>query len=265
MERKKRLCNMSRCPGSSYCGNHLPAGEKSKSLRVVHRAGLDEVVRVPCPIDPSHTIYKHDMEGHVNKCNVKVQSDFLKSQDFYKENCNSGEVPIYNSNDSRPGVTPDELVRKIKFVYTDRVCVDFGDEYHISDLKIETDVTNAVALNQTSESRLRHAKQDVRIVNQMIGYNLLKIGLNSGGKAEDALYVEFGAGKGMLGLSIKAVMPTAELIFVERSGQRGKADRLLRQRGLTFQRIRTDIRHFSLWDTAVVKEHAEKVTVTTSD
>jgi tRNA:m4X modification enzyme len=51
-----------------------------------------------------------------------------------------------------------------------------------------------------------------------------------GAQQHDA-FIEYGAGRGMLGLAIRRAQPTANMILVERMSTRGKADRVLREGG----------------------------------
>jgi tRNA:m4X modification enzyme len=69
---------------------------------------------------------------------------------------------------------------------------------------------------------------------------------NDSKNQSNEVYIEFGAGKGLLGLSISMVRPLSTIIMVERSGMRRKADKLLRENGRNFHRFRMDIRDVSL-------------------
>ncbi|CAM9342013.1 unnamed protein product, partial [Chrysoparadoxa australica] len=44
-----RYCNHARFNGSQFCGTHFMEGEE----------------RIPCPLDPNHTIKKTNLESHV--------------------------------------------------------------------------------------------------------------------------------------------------------------------------------------------------------
>jgi len=52
-----------------------------------------------------------------------------------------------------------------------------------------------------------------------------------GAQQQHDAFIEYGAGRGMLGLAIRRAQPTANIILVERMSTRGKADRVLRGEG----------------------------------
>ena len=49
-----------------------------------------QLERIPCPIDPSHTIYKHNLVLHSKICNVRTKQLEMKEEYFYCLDCNSG-------------------------------------------------------------------------------------------------------------------------------------------------------------------------------
>lgn len=73
MKRKNRLCNVARAPGSMYCGNHCPVDETVSSGRRLAEAkfrgiAAGAIKRVPCPMDPNHTVYEHELAHHLKVC-----------------------------------------------------------------------------------------------------------------------------------------------------------------------------------------------------
>ena len=116
MRNKKRFCNLERSPNSKYCGAHRPLGEDAGNRIQAQskKLGID-VQRCPCPIDPSHSIYLHNLEAHIQICNIKTRNDLLKKEPYYLENCNSGDSVDECTATTKPtiAVDPDELVKKI--------------------------------------------------------------------------------------------------------------------------------------------------------
>ncbi|RLN48136.1 hypothetical protein BBJ28_00001781 [Nothophytophthora sp. Chile5] len=87
--RKNRYCNISRVPGSKFCGNHLPEGDQTSSKKSQKfKAACRR--RVPCPVDGAHTVYEYDLAKHVLVCNRVKDADVMKSLPYYVENINSG-------------------------------------------------------------------------------------------------------------------------------------------------------------------------------
>ena len=59
-----------------------------------------ELERIPCPIDPSHSIYKHNLPLHSKICNVKTRQLEMKEEPFYCLDCNSGLISTQNTQNS---------------------------------------------------------------------------------------------------------------------------------------------------------------------
>uniref|UniRef100_A0A0G4IER8 tRNA:m(4)X modification enzyme TRM13 n=1 Tax=Chromera velia CCMP2878 TaxID=1169474 RepID=A0A0G4IER8_9ALVE len=77
IKRKNKTCKFDRVPGELYCSTH--------------RSGLEdggEKERVPCPIDPSHSIYKSRLLGHIKNCNKARDFAFELCLPFTEQNCN---------------------------------------------------------------------------------------------------------------------------------------------------------------------------------
>jgi hypothetical protein len=114
--------------------------------------------------------------------------------------------------------------------------------------------------NLSAHRQLRHVEQDVLIAQQMIAHDLLALRSTSGSAVAgqtshtgvtfnttdaatsvssrahessnvdraDTVYVELGAGRGLLSQAVSCVDPTATVVLVERSGSRKKVDRALK-------------------------------------
>jgi hypothetical protein len=111
---------------------------------------------------------------------------------------------------------------------------------------------------QTAFRRVKHIEQDIQMVHQMVDHGLLKdrhieddgTSYMDGAKtgvpvnatdsentststeqrtagASDTVYVELGAGKGLLGLAVNCADPEATLVLVERGVNRNKVNCLL--------------------------------------
>lgn len=79
LKNKYRLCNVTRSKNSLYCGVHRPASENN---------GRE---RIPCPIDPSHTCWKDQMNQHILICPTSKDVELMQKQPFYCLNCNGGK------------------------------------------------------------------------------------------------------------------------------------------------------------------------------
>ncbi|XP_010276530.1 PREDICTED: tRNA:m(4)X modification enzyme TRM13 homolog [Nelumbo nucifera] len=75
LPKKNRFCANAPLKESLFCGNHNP--------RPVEQ-------RIPCPLDPSHTVLQENLEAHVKRCPLLKQVQSLKLQPFYKRGINAG-------------------------------------------------------------------------------------------------------------------------------------------------------------------------------
>lgn len=246
LKNKNRYCNIGRTPNSKFCGNHQSNDNEAVfTSRVRKQAGFNiEISRVPCPLDPSHTVFSHKLQSHLKICNVNIRNMRMIKEVYYCENCNSGS----NIASLDEEVNVDDLAIKIRDVY-DKVVRPNVHKSYMVDLgdSVECIISSTIG-KATAFSRTRHAEQDVRIIEQMVGCGLFDHNQDSRIPVETAVprdltVIELGAGKGMLGLAINSLYPDAKLVLVERNGLRHKADKVLREKNIAFQRVRMDIRH----------------------
>lgn len=64
--RKHRFCKTQCKKGSLYCPTH--ASERESTAATVERGGETEDRRVPCPVNPNHTVYASRLAHHVTVC-----------------------------------------------------------------------------------------------------------------------------------------------------------------------------------------------------
>ncbi|XP_058076902.1 uncharacterized protein LOC131225390 [Magnolia sinica] len=76
LPRKKRFCANAPLSPSQFCGNHKPESEQ---------------LRIPCPVDPSHSILQENLDSHVKRCPLLKQVQALQMQPFYQKGVNGGE------------------------------------------------------------------------------------------------------------------------------------------------------------------------------
>lgn len=252
---KMKLCNMQRNQGSRYCGAHLvhDTNEEIKSKLET---------RVPCPLDPSHTVYERDLQRHLKVCNAKKYQQEIEQLPCYRENCNSGprSAEVVSGESSNDKDFVERLLKKIDAMWSDVVLQPLpaknregGDDLVWVEERIRAVLGRSLTddKDRSSFKHWKHIEQDIAIVKQLLRYSLLTAHSDSessesqsseeeeGGK----VFIEYGAGKGLLGMSINLLDRTSSLLFVERSGNRKKIDKILAERNCRFQRFRLDIRH----------------------
>ncbi|XP_071984109.1 tRNA:m(4)X modification enzyme TRM13 homolog isoform X2 [Engystomops pustulosus] len=84
VQRKKRYCKMIVAEGKKFCGEHAENGEEQNSR-----------IRIPCPLDPKHTVYEDQLQKHLKKCNSREKPQPV----FYVLNVNSGAAIVDGSQE----------------------------------------------------------------------------------------------------------------------------------------------------------------------
>ncbi|CAI5711261.1 unnamed protein product [Peronospora effusa] len=250
--RKNRYCNISRVPGSLFCGNHLPitdaiASKKSQKYKITTRH------RIPCPVDASHTIYEYDLAKHVLVCNRVKDAGIMKKLPYYSHNINSGthctseDEDKMSVNTARQQESATEKERE-----NEHLIPSTKDQQSIIDKLLAVDFAELrrpfgkKKKTGASRSLLRHIEQQASIIGHMEQVKLLQ--------DSNAAFVELGAGRGMLSLALAQMFPESLYVLIDRAHTRGKADRFIGGEGKdeedakvnsTTLRAKIDIRHLN--------------------
>lgn len=217
LKKKGRMCNLPRAPSSLFCGVHRPPGEalpptkRNEKLLKAH-GGEGAFERVPCPLDPSHNVYKHNLEAHLKICAVTAIQAAQEAEGIYCQNCNSG-IPAAVEELDTLTVDANALADKVRSVFAQHVAPNihlYGDNGETdvglsaldpSDIALYGQVRRDIIGAQSAQDRTRHADQDTAILGVMARFGLTS--RNGARDITDNIYVEFGAGKGFLGYSIQ--------------------------------------------------------------
>ncbi|XP_078149300.1 methyltransferase isoform X1 [Carex rostrata] len=243
---KRRHCANAPLPSSLYCGNHNPSSAPS---------------RVPCPIDPSHTVLQDSLELHIKRCPFKKQADALEAQPYYIKSINSGnsDEPLVSSAEKRGLIRKLNtsefwgLIHKIKSVHSS-VVQDLRDSYLVPEscekwLKGQSD--------KSLPYQEKHVVQQASILGNMESFGILQNKTNEAAAKtvdskpevgiDDLAVVEFGAGRGYLTQMLADCYGVRKVFLVERRSYKLKADRSLRQNEtLALERLRIDIEDLNL-------------------
>ncbi len=255
MEKKKRFCRQQRASDSSYCGNHQHLVTSINSKRK----------RVPCPLDSSHLVFEDSIEKHVLVCPKATKQKDQERQFFYQSNINAGghgtlikcAQPIDLTRAKR-------LAQRIISVHAQifgggTSFADINEAMELLDLS-EPEMTKglpeAIAVHRIRSGGPRHILQQASLLG-----HLRRIGAFQSTTKRRRI-IELGAGRGMSGLIMAAASSgsgvATDLILVERSGSRGKADKILRTfnpkettypfdlKSVSWQRVQCDIAHVDL-------------------
>ncbi|KAI1891932.1 hypothetical protein AGOR_G00148800 [Albula goreensis] len=104
VEKKRRYCKMIVASGKKFCGEHANVDQDG------------ERKRIPCPLDPKHTVFEDSLAKHLKKCNSREKPQPV----YYVKNINAGsqdeddipinEVPLAD----RAKEELDLLIKKLK-------------------------------------------------------------------------------------------------------------------------------------------------------
>ncbi|GMH33104.1 hypothetical protein BSKO_00938 [Bryopsis sp. KO-2023] len=242
LRNKNRTCRFMAKAGHSYCGIHLfeLKGEGAK--------------RVPCPLDPAHTVLESELKTHIKKCNkrreqIKAESLPTYCQDMQAGSDDEPELPQVSSS-IPPGRARTEsrimhanslgatglmqFIRKVEAVW-DRFC---SKPLAKNELR-PTECEPYMKSDGWRPFSKKHAVQQASLIG-----NMMEAGMFS---TQNPVVVEFGAGRGYLSSMIADATNSKVFYLLDTAGPRLKADRSLRQTSdVKIQRLRSDIKHFDV-------------------
>lgn len=236
VHRKKRHCKMAPNKGSLFCGAHEPATEKSLED--------SDAERIPCPLDPKHTIFKRKLAKHMSICNARDQ---VSSLPYIVKDINAGEQlerDLQEEVDSFEKLKLHELddsefyavINKVKQLYDKNIAGQI-DQLNLQYALLDEPLSHE---EYGAETR-KHLVQTSALLGILEHDNQL---------SNDTSYIEFGAGKGQLAFYLATALDSQKLansqvVLVDRLSLRHKKDNKLTNKELV-QRIRADIADLKL-------------------
>ena len=265
MKRKNRFCRQQpvpKCP-QQYCGNHqyLLHGANLQSPQHQQSSGNEAVstpknTHIPCPVDNSHWILKESLQKHLLICPKAKELAWQSQQVWFCKDCNaSGSGPI--SPTKGKSSTPLSLDQaKALALHVLQTHARIFETKNLSDHEIRaltlSDIELALPMeefeydeslfgsggnqkdnNDDNHYRIRFGGlKHMRQQGSLLGH-LRAATKNHRHESNPHLFVEVGAGRGMMGLVAAGVMAAdfndlTRLLLVERSGSRDKAEKTLR-------------------------------------
>ncbi|XP_067893666.1 tRNA:m(4)X modification enzyme TRM13 homolog isoform X2 [Heterodontus francisci] len=228
VEKKRRYCKMIVAEGKRLCGEHANTAPNSE--------GENQRRRIPCPLDPKHTVDEDKLEKHLKKCNSREKPKPI----YYIKGINGGyedsmETP--RKQVSICALSKEELEKMIKKLLNATSSLNSK----LTDQTL-THIALQEALNdpKNGDFAFKHLKQQASLAG-----NLERLGLLGSNRC----FVEFGAGRGKLSHWIDLALQDAKNVYfllVERATTRFKVDGKHRSRGSTFERLQIDIEDLSL-------------------
>eukprot|EP00611_Tribonema_gayanum_P028936 TRINITY_DN759_c0_g1_i1.p1 TRINITY_DN759_c0_g1~~TRINITY_DN759_c0_g1_i1.p1 ORF type:complete len:321 (-),score=47.21 TRINITY_DN759_c0_g1_i1:407-1369(-) len=231
--RKNRYCSQPRKRDAQYCGLH-------------QQEVFDAESRIPCPVDPTHSIDKANLQWHLKICTFTKTASDVASQVFYSKGINSGPPlagsPVAAAADvaapngsasvdpaSDPTAADETPVIDASAVWRMAKASggDIGGKY-LSDLiaRIERAYAEHVGsisalqlsppecepLKEAADAvkmdlkRMRHIVQQSSIIGHMQRRGMVQ---------PQHCYIEMGAGRGLLGLALGLTYPDSDILLVD--------------------------------------------------
>ncbi|XP_035902819.1 tRNA:m(4)X modification enzyme TRM13 homolog [Anopheles stephensi] len=233
VQRKKRYCKMTVGTGKEYCGEHEPTtGSTTES------PASD---RIPCPLDPKHTISAAKLEKHLKICNARPPAE---QQPYIVPgiNCTSdGEEqpsPEDGSGLKLSDIPADKLtalIAKVNELYDGTVEPLLKEQSPRHSI-----LAQELTMDQYGPQTLKHLTQSSALLGLLEQYTFL---------VNDTAFVEFGAGKGQVAYWLARIVETqlqnCKVLLVDRASHRHKKDNKIETREIV-QRVRADIADLKL-------------------
>ncbi|XP_049665116.1 tRNA:m(4)X modification enzyme TRM13 homolog isoform X2 [Accipiter gentilis] len=211
VERKKRFCKMIPASGRRFCGEHGQQEEENDRKRI------------PCPLDPKHTVYEDQLQKHLKKCNSREKPKPVPISSLSKEELENLIIKLKKASNG------------LELCLKERILSHQALQEALNDPK-------------NGESAFKHLKQQASILGNMEKLHLLGPG---------RCFVEFGAGRGKLSHWVDVALQNVEnvqFLLVERATTRFKVDGKHKRRDSIFERLQVDIQHLCLKKVPVLEK-----------
>ncbi|XP_040983693.1 tRNA:m(4)X modification enzyme TRM13 homolog isoform X2 [Aquila chrysaetos chrysaetos] len=211
VERKKRFCKMTPAAGRRFCGEHGQQEEENDRKRI------------PCPLDPKHTVYEDQLQKHLKKCNSREKPKPVPISSLSKEELENLIIKLKKASNG------------LELCLKERILSHQALQEALNDPK-------------NGESAFKHLKQQASILGNMEKLHLLGPG---------RCFVEFGAGRGKLSHWVDVALQNVEnvqFLLVERATTRFKVDGKHKRRDSIFERLQVDIQHLCLKKVPVLEK-----------
>lgn len=170
IERKRRHCGMMCRKGTSRCVVHAETSEK----------------RVPCPLDPKHSVSESSLQKHLRKCNKLKQRHLNDNEDFFEKNLNSSKKPPLLEVEE----STHDVLESISLV--EKICQDIGE------IPIEQKANQFMETRRLLQlpSNKKHALQQSSLIQHMADAGML---------GPNRIFIEFGCGRAELSRYVNQV------------------------------------------------------------
>lgn len=228
LPKKGRYCHFAVVEGHGYCGHHLQTRDSEQGTRKK---------RIPCPLDPTHTIFAKDVDRHMRVCPRAKEGAIEAALPCFERNCNLGGAgPTGSSSALDAPRSLGAVLTALRAAHAASAISAVAPPPQPQQIP-RTPSTEAEGRGKTAQ---KHAVQH---------FCLLQVLLRSVTSREDAVtraVIELGAGKGGLSAAISEIDPASSYVLVDWSKPHGSVDTSLRERGVGVTRYKIDLAHLVL-------------------
>ncbi|CCD26172.2 tRNA:m4X modification enzyme NDAI_0G03950 [Naumovozyma dairenensis CBS 421] len=239
MEKKRRRCGMTRRNGEQYCTEHLNIWKKKQGNAVhnnnnnnneskVHDNEKNNDQRIPCPLDPNHTVKKSQLEKHLKKCNKTKLKHSNDGKPYYSIDINGDHHP--HKEQSKLEIT--ETSRNKWIMETISILEEISKSNLFDEMPLIEKSNKFMEENRFKLlTNKKHAIQQSSLIQHMIDKKMFRNNPN---------FIEFGSGRAEFSRYVNQVVlcennndidstdvepQTSNFIFIDRASNRMKFDK----------------------------------------
>ncbi|KAL7750162.1 tRNA:m4X modification enzyme [Sorochytrium milnesiophthora] len=243
VKRKNRYCTLAARKGKKYCGEHAVLEEATENG---DGDTATREVRIACPYDNAHSVAQAKLDKHLLKCNSRPRNLSYRVVDvnLNRESAAGAGADAIPPPPPLRGQSQEHvhgLIDKVRRLYQQFIA-EHGD---IETLQLTHSVTGDKLQQKTNGGK--HVLQQSSLIGHLDAVGGLHRGLS---------FVEFGAGKGELGMYVQqavAALPSDQqhstaFYVVDRQNFRMKYDRFIQHATdrIVFERLPLDIKDLRL-------------------
>uniref|UniRef100_A0A7S3LJX6 tRNA:m(4)X modification enzyme TRM13 n=1 Tax=Aplanochytrium stocchinoi TaxID=215587 RepID=A0A7S3LJX6_9STRA len=267
IKKKARYCKWEvRHDGDPFCSNHTESKQ-----------------RVPCPLDPAHSVFKYRLRQHLKICNKMKQDNVQKNYKFYSENVNVDVDPTtsteiftslkqVDSETMKSVITKlDKAVKELEFEVPLQSGTELGLPAEISAEISQEEKKAGVDENTKLPMAVRKSRTFKKIKNEVQQKAILEHTFKhayESGIPDHICFVEMGAAKGGLSVATRNMLKQSDKeytdishVLIDRGSFKVRDDReMTGNKDESWERVKIDLRHLKLYDIDKVS-NAENVIV----
>eukprot|EP00039_Didymoeca_costata_P006847 m.93947 g.93947 ORF g.93947 m.93947 type:complete len:480 (-) comp13422_c0_seq1:178-1617(-) len=255
LEKKKRQCRMEPLPQQTFCAQHVPQ--------------LDNE-RVPCPLDPNHSVFKRSLKKHLKKCNARNRnghnvtfSSFCKFNLFIELKCevyidqNINVVSKEEEEHDQAKISLRDIPREKLLNLIQRV-----ESVELEEIKecvydhpvVRKEIERCTSISREDSGPMRHLEQQASLIGTIKKHDLLK---------PHSCFVELGAGRGKLLHFVRlASGDCSDFLAVDKDNTRLKFDRFHKNtEDSQLERIKADIANLVLENVPIISTRKKPIVV----